>query len=327
MRWFTAVASGVAIVSTIVAANLWWELHSERQANAGLRTLLPEAPAPAGAPASSLPAAASRPPEGPPAAQSTEEPPTVQLPNFEPAMAATLAAQNTVAMADPGYRSALLAQGVASQRAANQGLVEEMGLSSQEAEEMFQLIAAHQMELNEEVSRIRSSGPMDAVTRERMQSMQQEGQARLNDSLAGMLGQDRFQQYKDYQDTRMARNSVAGIGNTLAMAGQPLTTAQLRPFISTMAAVQKRQQDELQALQRNPAPNNPATAAQTREMQLKRTEESNRMLLEAAERHLTPAQLAIYRAQLEVQVAQLRASMRVQQERERVLRTMQGGRN
>jgi hypothetical protein len=251
----------------------------------------------------------------------------VQLPNFEPAMAANLAAQNSLAMADPGYRNALLAQGVASQRAANPGLVEEMGLSSQEAEEMFQLIASHQMELNEEISRIRSNGPMDAVTRERMQSMQQEGQSRLNDSLAAMLGQDRFQQYTEYQETRMARNSVADIGNTLALAGQPLSTAQLRPFISAMAAVQKRQQAELQALPRNPASNNPAAAAQMREQQLKRTEESNRVLLEAAERHLAPAQLAIYRAQLEAQVAQVRASMRVQQERERVLRTMQGGRN
>ena len=329
MRWFPAVASALAVISTIVAANLWRELHSERQANAGLRTQLLETPAPAALPAPLLPAPVpvSRPAEGPRAAEAAAELPAAQLPNFEPALAANLAAQNSLVMADPGYRNAVLAQGVASLRASNLGMVEEMGLSSQEAEEMFQLIASHQIDLNEEVSRIRASGPLDAVTRERMQSMQQEGQARLNDSLAAMLGQDRFQQYTDYQETRTARNAVAGIGNTLALAGQPLSTAQLRPFISAMAAVQKRQQSELQALPRNAASNNPAAAAQMREQQLKRTEESNRVVLEAAERHLTPAQLAIYRAQLEAQVTQVRASMRVQQERERVLRGMQGGRN
>jgi hypothetical protein len=319
----------VAVVSTIVAANLWRELHSERQANAGLRTQLLETPAPAGLPAPALSAAVpvSRPVEGPQAVPSAAELPVVQLQNFEPAMAANLAAQNNLVMADPAYRNAVLAQGVASLRASSPGLVEEMGLSSQESEELFQLIASHQMELNEEISRIRAYGPLDAATRARMQSVQEEGQSRLQDSLAAQLGQDRFRQYTDYQETRAARNSVASIGNTLALAGQPLATAQLRPFISAMAAAQKRQQSELQALPRNPSPPDSAAAAQQREQQLKRAEESNRMLLEAAERHLTPAQLAIYRSQLEAQMAQARASIRVQQERERVLRAMQGERN
>jgi hypothetical protein len=318
----------VAVVSTIVAANLWRELHSERQANAALRTQLLETPAPTGLPAPPVPAAVpvSRPVEGPQAAPSAAEP-VVQMQNFEPAMAANLAAQNNLVMADPGYRNAVLAQGVASLRASSPGLVEEMGLSSEESEAMFQLIASHQMELNEEISRIRSNGPMDAATRARMQSAQEEGQSRLQDSLAAQLGQDRFRQYTDYQETRMARNSVASIGNTLALAGQPLTTAQLRPFISAMAAAQRRQQAEQQALPRSPVTANSAAAAQLREQQLKRAEESNRMLLEAAERHLTPSQLAIYRAQIEAQVAQSRASMRVQQERDRVLRAMQGERN
>lgn len=328
MRWFPAVASGVAVVSTIVAAHLWRELQSERQANAGLRTQLLETPAPTGLPAPSLPAAvpASRAVEGPQASPSTAELPVAQMQNFEPVLAANLAAQNSLVMADPGYRNALLAQALVSLRAANPGLVEEMGLSGQESEELYQLIAAHQLDLSEEISRIRGNGPVDAGTRARMQGLQQEGQSRLQDSLIALLGQDRYQQYADYQETRTARNSVASIGNTLALAGQPLATTQLRPFISAMAAAQKRQQSEMQALPRNPAPANSPAAAQQRDQQLKRVEESNRVLLEAAERHLTPAQLAIYRGQLEAQVAQARASMHVQQERERVLRAMQGER-
>jgi hypothetical protein len=157
-----------------------------------------------------------------------------------------------------------------------------------------------------------------------MQSVQEEGQARLEDSLITLLGQDRLLQFKEYQQTSAARNLVGGIGNTLALAGQPLASAQLRPLVSAMAAAQKRQQGELQAV---PRPANPAAVAQQREQQLRRSEESNRILLEAAERFLTPAQLAIYRAQLEAQVAQTRASIRLQQERDRVQRAMQGERN
>jgi hypothetical protein len=199
-----------------------------------------------------------------------------------------------------------------------------MGLTAQEADDLFELLAGHQQELNDELSRLRTSGPIDAATRARMQSLQQEGQTRLEESLTAMLGRDRFLQYMDYQETRTARNSVAGIGNTLALAGQPLSAAQLRPFISAMAAAQKRQQTELQALSRIAGPPDSQAAMQMREQQLKRTEESNRMLLEAAGRHLTPPQLEIYRAQLEAQIAQTRAAMRVQQERERVLRGMRG---
>lgn len=326
MRWFPAVASGVAVVSTIVAANLWRELQSGRQANAGLPTQLLETPASAGLPALALPVAdpLSRQVEGTQAAESAAELPVAQMQKVEPAMPANRAAQDSIVMADPRYRSAVLAQGVAGQRAANPGLVEEMGLSSQESEELFQLIATHQMELNEEISRIQSNGPMDSATRARVQSVRDEGQARLRDSLVAHLGPDRFRQYTDYQETRTARNSVAGIGNTLALAGEPLSTAQLRPFISAMAAAQKRQQAELP---RNPATVNSVAATQRREQELKRMEGSNRILLEAAEPHLTPSQLAIYRAQLDAQVAEIRAWLRVQQERDRVLRAMQGERN
>lgn len=329
MRWFPAVASGVAVVSTIVAANLWRELHSVRQAHAGLPTQLLETPAPAGLPAPALPGAApvSRPVEGTQAAPSAAERPVAQMQNFEPAMSANLAVQNSMLMADPRYRNAMLAQGVAGLRASNPGLVEEMGLSIQEAEEMFRLITSHQMELIEETYRIDSNGSTDSATRARMQSVQDEGQSRLQDSLAALLGQDRFRQYTDYQEMRAARNSVAGIGNTLALAGQPLSTAQLRPFMSAMAAAQKRQQVALPALPRNSAPASSAAATQQREQQLKRSEETNRILLEAAEPHLTPSQLAIYRAQLDAQVAEIRAWIRVQQERDRVLRAMQGERN
>lgn len=329
MRWFPAVASGVAVVSTIVAANLWRELQSGRQANVGLPTQLLETPASAGLPALALPVAdpLSRPVDGTEAASSAAELPVAQMQKVEPAMSASRAAQDSMVMADPRYRSAVLAQGVAGQRVANPGLVEEMGLSSQESEELFQLIATHQMELNEEISRIQSNGPMDPATRARIQSVRDEGQARLRDSLAAHLGQDRFRQYTDYQETRTARNSVAGIGNTLALAGEPLSTAQLRPFISAMAAAQKRQQAELPALPRNLATVGSAAAIQRREQELKRMEGSNRILLEAAEPHLTQSQLAIYRAQLDAQVAESRAWLRVQQERDRVLRATQGERN
>src|SRR5690606_27554453 len=105
--WFPAIASGVAVVSTIVAANLWRELQSERQANAGLPTQLLETPASAGLPALALPVAdpLSHPVEGAQAAQSAAELPLAQMQNVEPAMSANRAAQTSMLMADPRYRS------------------------------------------------------------------------------------------------------------------------------------------------------------------------------------------------------------------------------
>lgn len=326
MRLLPAVVGGVAVVSSIVSVHLWRELHAERQVNAGLRNQMPQTSAPAGlsVPALSAPPPPPRPAEGPQASQPPPASTAMPLEMVEPAVVVNQIAQNGMLLADPGYRKALLAQALASLRAANPGLVEEMGLTTQEADEFFNSLAEHQLQLNEELSRMRTAGPIDADARARMQTAQQEGQTRLQDSLTAMLGRDRYLQYMDYQETRPARNSVAAIGNSLALAGQPLSAAQMRPFISAMAAAQKRQQSELQALPRNPGPGSSQGAMQMREQQLKRAEESNRVMLEAAGRHLTPSQLEIYRAQLEAQIAQSRAGLRVQQERERVLRAMQG---
>lgn len=327
MRLLPALVGGVAVVSTIVSVHLWRELRSELQENASLRDRMLHTQAPPDLPVASLaaPPPAPRPAEVTQVREPAPEDTAMPLQMGEPAVPMNLIAQNDQLMADPGYRKAVMTQAIANLRAINPGLVEEMGLSTQEADDFFNLLAGHQLELNEELSRMRTNGPIDPAIRARVQDLQQQGSAQLQDSLTAMLGRDRYLQYSDYQETRTARNSVAGIGNALALAGQPLSTAQLRPFISAMAAAQKRQQSEVQALPRNPGPANSQAAMQMREQQLKRAEESNRILLEAAGRHLTPPQLEIYRSQLEAQLAQSRAGLRVQQERERVLRAMQGG--
>lgn len=326
MRLLPAVL-GVAVVSTVVSVNLWRELHAERQLTTDLRNQMLEARKPADVqpPPVLTPTPAPRPIEEARPSQPVAEVSEVQVGPVQSLSAVAPGAQNAMLMADPGYRKAMMAQTLINLRAMNLGLVEEMGLSTQEADEFFDLLAAHQIEQSEEMARIRPSGPIDAAMRESLQKSQAEGQARLEDSLTALLGRDRFLQYKDYQETRSARNVAGNIGNMLAQAGQPLSAAQMRPFISAMATAQKRQQTELQAISRSAVANTPQAAMQQRELQLKRTEESNRILLETVGRHLTPQQLAVYRAQLESQLDQTRAALRLQQERDRVLRALQGG--
>jgi hypothetical protein len=330
MRSLLSILAGLVVVAGIVSANLWLELRTERHLTEDLRAqlieersaarpaTLPTQPAPE--PAS--PPVAAQPVDSPPPGANAPDPAqVVRIGGPMPSGARPPTAQQL--QADPEYRDALLAQTRLQLQNSYPGLIEELRLSATDADELFNLLAENQV--RESAGRI--NGPinaMDPAIVAEAERLRRENQAKLNASLVALLGDDKYAQYQDYQQTRGARSTVAAFGNTLAQANQPLTAAQARTLLSATATEQQRQQREAQAAARNRAsPTNAQDQMRLMEDQLNRQEESNRRMLALMAPHLSSEQLETLRAQFESQTALTRASLRLRRERDRVAQGLQ----
>jgi hypothetical protein len=326
MRSLLSILAGMVVVSGIVSANLWLGLRTERRLNADLRAQLveersairPSAPPTYPAPEPTAPPVATAArneaaPEGAPEAATG-----IRIGSAMPPGVLTPSEQNL--LADPEYRDALLARTRLSLRSSHPGLIEELGLSGRDADDLFALLAESQLRPTIGLIDGRTIALADPAVIAERGRLQRENQATLNDSLVALLGNERYAQFQDYQRTRGARSTVATFGHTLAQANQPLTAAQTRTLLSAIATEQQRQQGDAQAATSR---SSATTGAQLQEEQLNRQEEGNRRMLGVMAPHLAPQQLETLRTQFESQIALSRASARVRRERDRVAQGLQ----
>jgi hypothetical protein len=324
MRALLPVCAGIAVVTGFVSVNLWRQLHAERQVNEELRTQLATARAVRPVVAAPSPTIAAN-------VTATPAPtPTPEVPACKPEPAPKPAATTTVAtslqeslnrqnelMKDPEYRKLRLAQTRASIERNYPGLAEELGLSEKEADKLFDLLAENQVAMSAEVQLL-SVNTEDQAAMAEMSRRRTELQREQEASLRNLLG-GKYAQYQSYQQTMPARSRVTSIGLQLAQIGMPLNETQTRALTAAVIADQQRQRQDAQLAVR-PAgnPTDPEYRAKMMEDALKRTEENNRRLVEAAAPHLNAKQLAAFREQMEQQTAMNRISQRMQIERERL---------
>lgn len=315
MRNLMLVFAGLAVMAGIVSVNLWRELRAERELTAGLRTQLAEAATPASVPASSTPmretALASAAPTSaatPAAKPGAETAPAVVTAPIN------LALNSREMLKDPEYRAARLAQARMTLPQNYPGLVEELGLSREEADQLFDLLAENQVSTANQLP-IGTNGQIDQAAMQEFTRARQEQQAKLNESVAALLG-SRYGQWQEYEQTRPARMQVTQVGRTLESVGMPITDAQRRPLTAVYIAEQKRQTQERQSMIRE-VTRDPQSQARLQEESIKLQAESNRRILEAAASHLSSEQVDALRQSFEQQQAMSRASsrlMRAQQE-------------
>jgi hypothetical protein len=329
LRNLLLILAGVVMVTGFLSANLWRELRTERRLNADLLAQLAEARSearpsapptlPAPEPVSPPDATAGRGevvPEAAPDMRIVAAPPRGAIPpGSQPPSQQTL-------LTDPEYREALLAQTRLSVRSSYPGLVEELGLSERDAHELLTLLAESQLRLT--TGLVDGLVSTDPAVRAETERLRRENQSRLNDSIAALLGDDKYTQFQHYQRTGGSRATVTLHGYTLALADQPLTAAQRRALVSAMASEQQRQQTEAQAMARNrSATTNRQEQALLLEETHMRQKEDNLRTLGVMAPHLTPEQLDVLRAKFESQVAGNEAYARVRRERDRVAQGQQ----
>jgi hypothetical protein len=323
MKTLASICACIALITGIVSVNLWRELRTERQANKELRTQFNAARLPSSAPAIAAPVAANVAPTA--VATAAVEAPVCRSdsPPKATQTAATNALQNSLnmqneLMKDPEYRKLRLAQTRLSIERTYSGLAEELGLSDKEADKLFDLLAEHQVATSAEIQLLTAGGNQDQAAMEERARRQQALRREQDEALRAMLG-GKYPQYQDYQQTLPARQRVTSMGTQLAQAGLPLSAAQTKSLTTAMVAEQQRQMQEARTVSRTPVnPADPDARAKLLEEQLKRTEDNNRRLVEAAAPHMSASQLAAYRNQMEQQAAMSRITMKMSLEQQRL---------
>jgi hypothetical protein len=228
-------------------------------------------------------------------------------------------------MQDPEYREAMRVQTRSNFGRQYPGVIQELGLDAQQADEFFDLLADQQMRANDQMQPLWDMEGADnsdpAAMQERHRNIQQQAQEnqRKNEAeMAARFGQEKLQAWKEYQSSMGMRYELENMRNTLASNGMPLGDDVSKPMLKALAQVNQAEANEYTA-----AANRGATAALARlrtdagidsgnamERQLETMKKRNQRMLDAISPYLSFEQRnAIEKqqeAQLKMQEAQLR---------------------
>jgi hypothetical protein len=211
-------------------------------------------------------------------------------------------------MKDPEFRKAQLTMTRLRIAQSHPGLAETLGLSQNEANHLFEVMAETQMnrstELSEALAKAGGIGNAAALTEVMRNTAGREDPARA------ALGEGKYAQYQEYQrNVRPALQQVASIGSSLNAADQPLDDWQSRTLTAAMMTEQQRLRQEAAIPRPSPNPGVPRGMADTLAESANRQQESNRRVLEASAATLNAAQLEVLKQQFEQQDATRRRSI------------------
>lgn len=315
--------AGLALVGAIVSVNLWRELRAERALTAELRQQRGESgPAMARVPDATATAASMAPASASPAASASDEAATPTQGNAAPppivsgATVASFISDQQEMMKDPEYRKARLAQTRLTLPQSYPGLVEALGLSPEEADKLYDLLAEQQLEMSTTSMLVTAVGgtPPDPAAIQDAARRSAELQRRHDEALMATLG-GRYPQWQDYQQTRGARQQVVQVGRTMEAAGFPLTAEQSRPLTDVYITEQRRQREETMQMMASARTAGPLDQARMLEERLKLQADSNQRILDAARPHLNAQQLNALQTSMEQQLVMNRASSRMARQR------------
>ena len=319
VRALAKVSAGLVVVAAIVTAMLWFKLRAERAVTAGLQVELERSLA-----QRQIPAAPAR-MDAPPLVDKPDAPAVpAAAPPASPAVASNAGSRAAAVPAgviteaellkDPAYQKARLAMLRSSIEQTYPGLVEELELTGEEADRVFNLLAESQMAMTALASSPTGNMQQDeAATATQIRRGLQVLQAQQSQSLREMLGETRYAQWQEYQQTRSTRMQASAYANAIAQAGAPLDGPQLRTLTSAMIGEQKAMQQALLELGRTVNADSAESRAQAQEALRNRRSESNQRILDAAATRLSAQQLSLLRAQVEQQEAMRIAADRVRE--------------
>ncbi len=320
MRNLALVCGGLAIVSSIISVNLWRELRAERLMVGELRAQLLEQQGRFATVSMPTPGPQVTTPASVPAAAPATAPPLPESRNNGPQTAAQARDSLTDALArqrdlmnDPEYRRARLEQLRLTMPQNWPGVVEELNLTPDQADALFDLLAAQQMKQSELVVPITAVGasPDAAMVRDYTRQVEELTRER-DEKVAALLGTAAAERFTAYEQTRPARSQARSMQRQLEDSGMtPLRPEQSRALTDAYISAQQAQRDSIQQRVAVGA-NNPADLLN---IQMEIQTERNRRLVDSVRPHFSPQQVERLQASLEQQLAMNRATMRLSRER------------
>lgn len=297
------LVAGVTLVG-VAATVLWLDLRSERTQASELAAriaALEAAPAvQTVAPEASRPVTLPVPPREVAAAGSSASAPQAPTQAAAAPPAGLLDAMSTPQGLE--FASAMM-RGMMGQMYPDIG--EEMGLDPQEVDAFFDLLSRQQQEVTVDSLGLLSGNVQDPAERRDIQRKLQEREHEHAAELAAHLGA-RHAKWEQYQATTAARQQVNELKTSLATGAEPLSEEQYGKLVAAFAGEQKRIATEQREWSQSAAAlDSPNMMQET----MQRTVASQRRLLDVARPHLSAAQEAQYRRQVEQQMSMLQAVM------------------
>jgi hypothetical protein len=216
-------------------------------------------------------------------------------------------------MSDPEYRDALRVQHRSAFVRTNPDVIEELGLTREQADQFFSLLAEQTlraMDVSQATLYDPAADPKTIEDQQRkMIAMQRANEAEI----ARVLGPQKLKAWQEYQSTAVVRYQANDIAQLLASNGVPLQPELAKPLRKILAQEQKRMEQETQKQIEVSAR---ADLTQTNMFvlqneygakHLERLEEQSRRTREALSSILTPQQLEIYAQEQDANIRVQRA--------------------
>jgi hypothetical protein len=325
IRILATASAGLASICVIVTVILWGKLRSEQERTATLQSQ-PVVPVIAQSPAIPLSTALAEAPVPVAELDSTVVAPQgrsdLSALRSRPDVYAALATNPNVIVKqlldDPEYRGARLAMLRATIMQTYPGITEELRLTKEEADRLFEILAEAELSRSSATGAVMTRLDTQDIAAE-LRRMQQDLQRQQAESLRALLGDARYTQWQYYQPTRDIRMQAGEFAMALSDAGAPMTSTQITSLVNAMLGEQKSLQQETVALARTINPDVPQTQMQAQEAVKQRQAESRQRLFDTSATFLSRQQLQMLRAHVEQQEAMSAAVARAREQARQTL--------
>lgn len=215
---------------------------------------------------------------------------------------------------DPEYRSAMEQQQRAFMPERYPDLADALQLLPEQYDQLMDILARQQIE---SMTRSPPFNPGNgAIDRDALRDWQQQMQQQRLDQeaqLAGVLGDAKMQQWKEYQQEMPARMQIKQLRNSLDGSPDPLRRDQIQPLVAAIGAEQQysmAKMREYAMAQYNVARNGSGVDQVTAmEQHLENTKQSNQRLHDAVAPYLSRRQLEQFDRMMTQQLTMQRASL------------------
>jgi hypothetical protein len=242
-------------------------------------------------------------------------------------------------MQDPDYREAVRVQHRSNIARQYPGLSQELGLTAEQTEQLFDLLVDQQLRNNEQAEVIwDTEGADPATAQQRQQKMQQqwaEIQQKNEAELAAQLGPGKAQAWKEYQSTLVARHQAEQLRTTLSGRGVPLSEDASRAIVKAYAEAQKAEMQEYANMAKTNVAagkqgavtmlSHSAPTAEMYERQIENAKKRNERVLEALTPFLTYEQREALQKEQEAELKMQEAQMRIMRAQSEVQGNNNGG--
>lgn len=231
-------------------------------------------------------------------------------------------------MQDPDYREAMRVQHRSNMVRQYPGVAQELGLTTEQTDKLFDLLTDQQMRNNEQSEFLFDTEVDPATMQQRQEKMAQrwaEMQQKTEAELSAQLGPDKLQAWKEYQSTLGARHQAEHLKTTLAGRGVPLSEDASRAVVKAYAEAQKVEMQEyanMATAARANAASSGKTAmvglqmrgvppAEMYERQIENTKKRNQRVLDVLSPYLTYEQREALQKEQEAELKMQEAQMRI----------------